>query len=254
MSNNYILKAFIILFLIGSKSIVFGQTEFQKTLGKEKSIALDQLVKLFDDEILQHTKDGYETNTVLKDFVQLAAVCAPYYNYNFIKVDSSRAHNILKLIESSALREDIWLFDSVKYNELQTIDFYHRIQDSLRNTQRFSKEMDLISVTDSYPEILEDSLETEERATFDEARKISRYSQIVQALYTCCPKNEIIKDYCEIKIYADNVIPSILAYSILDSANDFDLNDYHVKVILATEFYYHFLYYSVFNKTAPNNL
>jgi hypothetical protein len=251
MRRNNIIIALVIH--IGSTITVLGQTTFQDYLGKEKSYALDQLIQLFDNEISSHIKDDYDTNMVIKDFVELSEVCAPYFLNDFLQVDSIKAKHILQLIESSGLRQEIWLYDTLEYSGNETIAYYHKIQDSLRKTDKFNILFDLGNVVDSFPEFLDFPFDTIPVITFDTTRLISRYSKIVEALHKCCSENELINDYCETKIMSDEVSPTILAVSILDYAKDIELNDYQVKVILVTEFYYHFLYNSIFNKTAPNN-
>lgn len=227
----------------------FGQTTFEETLGTKKSNSLEMLIGLFDNEVAKHLKPNNDTTGIIRSFILLAEMQAPMYSSDFMSIDSLKTIEVMKSIKQSKLQDDIWLGVNEKYSDKETIRYYKRTQDSLSNYDEFNVAIDLYETLDLDYDSLFD--ENDRIIEYDTTRRISRYSSLVKALYTCCSDNIFIKDYCETKIMAEYPSSIIIANEFLENADKIDLNNFYIKSIIVMEFYYHFLYNYVYKKHAP---
>ena len=232
------------LFLLFTSLIFAGctsidkQIKFEETLGHEKYQALKELVDFFDEQIKGGLREDNTEIDLIENFLLLSEAKASDYLNVHLPIDTVRGAQILESIERSGLQNDIWLELESIYPDSSVVAYYKNIINSGNLN------------TDTPGIILGELTDGSANPIGDTTRINSPYSALAMALYESQIDNDFIENYCENKFRGVSTSKQILALQLQDERNQ--LNNFFIKSVIVTELYYHFLYYTIYKRTAPN--
>ena len=240
----------IIISLFLSNLLVVGQTSevknFDTFLGKEKTVALNQMNKSFESFLKTNFPDSKNENERIYLFLE------GFKEWSNLEkdwiIDYENAIETLEQFENSGLRIEYWIYGYETYKPTYFID-------STILPQEYTSEIDTISLGDfkiekeiipitngNYDPELEEKLQKQR----DSSQSLNLHGQFFYGLLKYGQNDTLIKEYTE-AIYAVGDISTSLKAGGL-TANHLDLSTPLRKRLIVMDFYYHFLKWNLENK------
>jgi hypothetical protein len=242
-----------ILTIILSSITLFGQESdlsgFESFLGKEKTIALNELNGSFESFLkTNYPKIDNENDRIYK-FLD------GYKNWSVLekdwKIDNADAKKTLEQFEKSGLRIEFWKYGYETYKPEYQIDNSILPQEDTSNLDTLSLgdlyiddiEEEIIPITNGgYDPELEEKLQRQR----DGSQSFNHTGQFIYGLAKYGSKDSLIAGYVDAKYAVGDISPSLIVGGL--TVDNLDLSFPLRKRIILMEFYYHFLQWSIENK------
>lgn len=242
-----------ILTIILSSTILLGQKSdlagFESFLGKEKTIALNELNSSFESFLKRNYPKIDNENDRIYKFLD------GYKNWSVLEkdwiIDYTDAKVTLEQFEKSGLRIEFWKYGYETYKPEYQIDSSILPQENTSNLDTLSLgelyvddiEEEIIPITKrDYDPELEEKLQKQR----DSSQSFNYEGQFVYGLAKYGANDSLVAGYVDAKYAAGDISPSLIVGGL--TIHNLDLSTPLRKRIILMEFYYHFLKWNLEKK------